>query len=581
MKPKSYFQTPKLISHKQYEALRMFFVDGKSGKETADFFGYTYRGFTTIASNFRKHLATKPETDLFFAVKPKGRKQTDKSGDIDNLIINMRKRYLSVSDIKISLDGMGHNISETYIYLIIKREGFSRLPRRKRVEKDNLELPKIEAPKSRKLWFEKNESFKTNNGGLLCLLAYIRQYGIDKLILNSMYPETGIIDRLASILSFVALKLSNVRRYSCDDLWCMDRGAGLFAGLNTLPKTGWYTSYSHRITRAMNINFLKGLHKIWQANGLLSDTANLDFTAIPYWGDNEHLENNWSGKRNKTLPSILALLAQDPDTGIIDYGDTTVLHKDQNAVVLEYLDFYRDADMNGGELTYLVFDSKFTNYENLNKLNNKKIKFVTIRRRGKNLIEKISSNATKYGKVIKVECAGNKKRSIKAYDHNVDLKGYDKSIRQIEITGHGKIKPAIILTNEFDLKLEELVRKYAKRWIVEKGISEQIEFFHLNRTSSSMVIKVDFDLTMTILAHNIYRLFAFDMERYSHMTSQKLFELFINNAADVEITKNTIVVKLLKKRNLPLILEKMEKYADINYPWIGNKKLMFEGASYS
>jgi hypothetical protein len=39
-----------------------------------------------------------------------------------------------------------------------------------------------------------------------------------------------------------------------------------------------------------------------------------------------------------------------------------------------------------------------------------------------------------------------------------------------------------------------VVRRYSRRWLVEKAISEQIEFFHLNRLSSSIVIKVDFDL---------------------------------------------------------------------------------------
>ncbi len=62
----------------------------------------------------------------------------------------------------------------------------------------------------------------------------------------------------------------------------------------------------------------------------------------------------------------------------------------------------------------------------------------------------------------------------------------------------GKIKPAHH-NQRFRHKVELIVRKYTKRWIVEKAISEQIEFFHLNLVSSSMVIKVDFDLTMSIL----------------------------------------------------------------------------------
>ena len=109
---------------------------------------------------------------------------------------------------------------------------------------------------------------------------------------------------------------------------------------------------------------------------------------------------------------------------------------------------------------------------------------------------------------MKVEFAGSKHRTLRVYDEQVFLKGYDKQIRQIIITGHGKIKPAVIITNDFDLAIGKVIRKYARRWRVEKSISEQIDFFHLNLVSSSMVIKVDFDLTMSILANNLYRLFA-------------------------------------------------------------------------
>jgi hypothetical protein len=133
------------------------------------------------------------------------------------------------------------------------------------------------------------------------------------------------------------LTLSSVKRYSNDDLWCKDRGLGLFAGLNVLTKTAWLSSYSSRVTTEMNTSFLKQLHRIWAENGLLSDTVNLDFTTIPYWGDGDHLENNRSGKRGRALSSMLAVLAQDPDSGIIDYGGCTVLHKKESAVVFENL----------------------------------------------------------------------------------------------------------------------------------------------------------------------------------------------------------------------------------------------------
>jgi len=134
--------------------------------------------------------------------------------------------------------------------------------------------------------------------------------------------------------------------------------------------------------------------------------------------------------------------------------------------VLEFLDFYKTGTTDGQLLNYLIFDSKFTNYQNLNELNKKEVKFVTIRRRGKNIVEKINSQPASKWKNIRVEAAGNKKRNLKVYEDEVGLQGYAGTIRQIAITGNGKIKPAIIITNDFGLSLEQIVRKYAKRWIV-------------------------------------------------------------------------------------------------------------------
>ncbi|MCF6333182.1 MAG: transposase [Draconibacterium sp.] len=274
-------------------------------------------------------------------------------------------------------------------------------------------------------------------------------------------------------------------------------------------------------------------------------------------------------------------MAHDPDTGIIGYGKTDIKHKNESDTVLEFLGFNRDNKQGGNPLKYIVFDSKFTNYGNLGKLDDNNVKFITIRRRGVKLVEEIRSIPSKGWKTIRVEQPGNKKRTIKVYEQTVYFKGYGKNIRQIYITGNGKIKPAVTITNDFEKSLNEIVKKYARRWLVEKVISEQIEFFHLNRVSSSMVIKVDFDLTMSIMAHNIYRLFALDLEGYSHLTSQSLYEKFISNPADVEITKKKIIVKLKKKRNLPMILENMNKFKELNIPWLNNKQMVYEGATYS
>ena len=578
MEPIDFFQNPQTIAQKQYEALRMFFVEKKSASEVAHKFGYTYRGFTTIVSNFRKELKREDGKNLYFNELKPGRKEVEQESK--ETIINLRKKYYSVEDIKVALDSKGFKISEKSIYNIIREQGFARLPRRQKLTKQSLEATGLKAEKTVALTFAP-ESFKSASAGILCLLSYIKKYGISEIIEASDFPGTTQISKTSSILAFIALKASNVRRYTADDLWCMDRGLGLFAGLNVLPKAAWFSSYSHRVTTDMNFKFLKALHANWQRLGLLGDTSNLDFTTIPYWGENGHLENNWSGKRSKALASMLAVLAQDPDSGIIDYGHANVMHKRESNVVLEFIDFYGKDFRGKRDLKYLIFDSKFTNYENLSKLDDDNVKFVTIRRRGSNIVERLNSLPKNNWKTMRIERAGNKKATVKVIDEVIFLKGYNKDIRQICITGHGKIKPAIIITNDFQVSREQIVRKYARRWIVEKSISEQISFFHLNSVSSSMVIKVDFDLTMSIVTHNLFRLFASDTDRYAHNSDQTIYDKFLENSGDIRIEENKISIQLKKKRTLPLILEMTKTYENQKYEWLNNLKIEFTGAANS
>ncbi|WP_321415839.1 hypothetical protein [uncultured Desulfobacter sp.] len=458
MEPEHFFCRPQNTAQKKYEALRAFYVEKRQAEDVAKQFGYKLSSFYSLTRDFKKNLSQENPDQHFFISKPAGRRPKDDTSETNQYIIDSRKNYLSVPDIKAALDAQGETVSEGYIYNLLKKEGFARLPRRKSTtrEKTSASL-KIEAPKSYMLDFAPESFTGQNSFGVLCLLPYLQQYSIDRLIQNSNYPETGTINRLSSILCFVALKLSNVRRYSADDIWCMDRGLGLFAGLNVLPKTSWYTSYSHRITSEMNKEFLKGLHQILLHEGLLSDTSNIDFTTIPYWGDDSHLENNWSGTRNKALASIAAVLAQDPDSGIITYGDTNVRHQQKNQVAIEFLDFYNANS--GNDLKYLVFDSKFTTYENLAKLG-KEIKFLTIRRRGKKIVEELSQKLPSSWKKVRVTMANGKGRNLRVNDEKIFLKDYGGEVRQIAITGHGKIKPALLITNDFDKPCDKLIRKY-------------------------------------------------------------------------------------------------------------------------
>jgi len=229
----------------------------------------------------------------------------------------------------------------------------------------------------------------------------------------------------------------------------------------------------------------------------------------------------------------------------------------------------------------VVFDSKFTTYENLARLDDAEIKFVTIRRRGPKIVSRLQALANSAWKKIRVPTSAGRTRVLKALDEQVTPDGYGRKMRQVALSGHGREQPALIITNDFELDVETLVRKYARRWLVEKTISEQIEFFHLNRLSSSMVIKVDFDLTMTLLTHNLYRLLAADLPGHSHQTAMTLFERFLCNSGDIRITDAQIIIEMKKKRHLPALLTAMETFQHQPIGWLGQRTLVFRGASRS
>jgi transposase len=579
--PLAYFVTPSPLQN-QYNAMRRFFHDKASAKEVAEEFGYTVSTVYTLARDFKIKLAA--GTDPFFIETRLGRKKTDREGQLAQLIVELRKQFLSVPQIKSILDSQGYVFSERAISTLLHEKGFARIPRR-----DNAEIDEAFSRGKQKLltapisesFADEPALFSTQLAGLLCFLPLIKSLGIDELIQSVDYPQTKQITRLPSILSYLALKLSNIERYNADDVWCMDRGMGLFAGLNVLPKTAWLSGYSCAVTREMNVDLLKKLQSVWRETGLLSNTVNLDFTAIPYWGKEEPLENNWSGKYGRSLKSIQAVLAQDPDNGVILYGDTTLRHENQNEVVFEFLDFYRTGGKTA-EPVCLVFDSRFTTYENLARLDKEGICFITIQRRSHSLEEKIKEIPESKWTDIQVAKEHSRARTVTIAENVIQLPKHDCKLRQIILRNTHRNKPAVIITNNLNAPVAEIVRSYARRWLVEKEISEQIHFFHLNRNNSGIVVKVDFDLTMTILAHNLYRVLAMELEGFAGCEAKTIFNKFVLNAGTVEITKDAIVVELKRKRSLPILLGALARFDQGEpYPWLKDKRLKFEAANTS
>ena len=576
-----YFKNHSNKSQKEYEALRLIFKDGLTPKEAARKAKISLGYLKNIKSNALQLI--KIGKDPFFSKIESNAGSRSISEYAFNQIIYFRKKNLSIVDIKTKLDSLGIRCSLDSIDRILKSEGFEPLPRRTRSEKEKAKVAeKSPAPRSSMIQLE-NERFTTLKGSSpLIFLPLIEELGIIKAIEAAKFPGTSEISSVSYVLSILALKLISCGRLSHDKTWNLDRGLGLFAGLNVLPKTASLSSYAYRITREMNKQFMASLAKIFTSSEEdSSGEFNLDFHAIPHWGDLSVLENNWNGSRGKAMKSALSLIVHDPNSGFLSYTDAEIKHEHQNDAILEFVDFWKEAQGESPKL--LVFDSKLTDYENLNKLNNStpKIKFITLRRRGKRLVNYAASIPEDKWITIKVPRVGKSSRIVKVHDdHHCKLRGYEGEVRQIIITDNGYEKPAFIVTNDFESTLEVIVRKYARRWLIEQEISEQIAFFHLNQLGSSIVIKVDFDLTMTLLAHNLYKMLAKRLSGFEKCSVGTIHRDFLENGATVLINNKVIEVALKKRSHLPLLLGMPLLKKTTNLTWMG-AKIKFKGGTTS
>lgn len=118
-----------------------------------------------------------------------------------------------------------------------------------------------------------------------------------------------------------------------------------------------------------------------------------------------------------------------------------------------------------------------------------------------------------------------------------------------------RLQPAFLITNDFESDVRQIVKKYARRWLVEQEIAEQVAFFNLNNPSSSIVVKVDFDLSIPLLAHNLYRLLAKELPGFENCTVSTLSRKFLDNGAIIKIKGDEVSVHIKKKTHLPILFQ--------------------------
>jgi len=575
-KYKEFFIKPENRKQILYEALRKSVVEGIPDKAVCELFDLNYNTFRSEKKKFFQTFKQSGNCSHSFFIESKVGKRVKKNDELEEKVVSLRIKHLSIVDIKAILSGEGFNVSLWKIDRILKDNDFSPLAKRTAEEKQNVELSSnIEVPRTKPLKLTQADKFDSLGGSIFLFYPILKKMRLDKIINECSYPETKKLSSQNMILSFLALKLNNTERLSHESDYKIDRGLGLFSGLNVLPKCSTLSSYSYKITREMNKEFIKKLGE--SVSKLIPESGdfNLDFTTIPHWGDESVLEKHWSNTRHTGLKSILALLVQDQQERNIVFTDAEIKNNNQSEAILEFVDFYNSSTR---KLNCLIFDSKFTTYGNLNKLNQDGIKFITLRRRGEKLVTSFLEVPEAVWQKVNLSNEYKRKyRKLLVFDSKVKLRDYEGNVRQIVITNNGRKNPTFLITNDLEIKTKDLILKYGQRWLIEQGISEQIEFFHLNKLGSSIIVKVDFDLTMTLLADTIYKLFTRQISGFEHKKAKTIYRDIIKNHAQITINvkTQTIDICLNKKNHLPLLLSLDWFKNGVVIPWLDNYKLNF------
>jgi hypothetical protein len=571
----AFFHSPREPLHRQYEALRAFFVDHLPSAEAAQRFGYSSGSFRVLCHQFRHD----PEKRAaFFRQLLPGRRPAPARDPVRDLVVAMRKRNLSVYDIQRDLAETGHRISINALTVLLREEGFARLPRRRDEERPAaLGAESAEVADVRRLDLSPR-SFRTAAAGLFLFVPLLEDMDLNRVVQAGRLPGSPRIPAEQAVRSLLALKLLGVERKSHVMGLVFDPAIALFAGLNVVPKRSYLAAYSSRVDHRANLRLMDAWFEQIEGVGLPHGSSlDLDFHTVPAHTATEPLEKHYVSSRSRSQQGILVFLARDAEQRVFRYANAGIPKAEQADEILRFLEFWK---RHTGELpAELIFDSQLTTHENLSKLNQQGILFITLRRRSRKMLGEIYSRPASAWQRITLDSLTRTYRTPRVLDEYITLPGYDGLLRQLTVIDLGHEEPTVIVTNHLKTGPAALITRYAQRMLIENNISEAIQFFHMDALSSMVGLKVDFDLQLTLMASSLYRLLARRIGReYERAQPKTIFRNLLDLSAKVEIETTRVIVTIDKRAHNPYLVASGLADKPARMPWFGNRQLLIRFA---
>jgi hypothetical protein len=573
MDPVHYFQHPEDPGQRQYEALRASFVERLSARGVAERFTMSPGYVHVLRHRFRRGLVR----FTFRAADVPGARRGTPAG-IRARVVELRQQCgLSAGQIAEIIEDEGTDLSVRTVERILTEAGLPKLPRRTRLligeTRARTTVPEV----ARQLGVSEmtGMTVPSDLAGIFAFAPFIELLGLPALVAGAHLPGSKPIPALQYFLSFLALKLAGTERLSHANDHNFDAGLGLFAGLNVLPKCTAMSTYAYSLNEPVIDRLQRGVAKAGQQLGLYTaDTINLDFHAVPHWGDESVLDKHWVGARNKGIKSALTLFAQDCTSKLILYTQADIRRREADDQVLAFVRFWRSLAKTIRPT--LVFDSRFTSYSQLARLDRQDVRFITLRRRGAGLIRQAAAQPASAWTQVTVPHDKRKFPRPWILESRVTLPGFARPMRQIIMRGTGHEKPTFLITNDFQATVEVIISRYARRWNVENTIAEAVKFFHLNALSSPILVKVHFDVVLTMIADTLYYLLAKRLRGFEQCTATQIFRHFIRGKGQVTVTADEVLVRYPKRAHNPLLRRVPWSKLPQRVSWLGNRRLRLE-----
>jgi transposase len=550
---------------RQYEALRAYFVEGRSSQEVARAFGYSVGSFRVLCHHFRRD--TSP---AFFATPRHGPQTQPQKTAARDTIIALRKQNYSVYEISETLQDQGTRLSPTGVREVLKAEGFAPLPRRLDDERPERPRPFIEAVADVRAFSLAPRQFTTRCGGLFLFVPDLVRLPLEPIAKAARLPRSKMIPAAHALRASLALKLWSIERKRHVMAWVTDEGLALFAGLNVTPKKSYLSEYASRVDPRTLTQMLGAWHAAVGADQLFaSDSFNLDFHSVPYYGEHPVLERHYVSARSRRQPSVLVFLAQDAEGRAFCYSNADIRKGEEPEEIFRFITFWQRVHKTLPR--HLVFDSRLTTYANLARLDQMGIAFITLRRRSAQLLQEIAQLPRSAWRTLDLDVPTRKFRTPRVYEQKVRLAG--RVFRQVYILDLGHEQPTILLTNETRTPIKKLITRYAHRMLIENALSDAVRFFHMDALSSAVGFKVDFDMTLLVIASGLYRLLARRMRGYRDAQARHIFRDLVDLPATVDITADAVTVCFHRRAHLPILTASGLFDQKVRVPWWDNRIL--------